>query len=249
MLLEMKKEIDHLVNLRQSSARSREDELMSGTSQFTSGCLGVVIERGIELYRGRRGNISKSLELVSNDTAVYVLDKPKRKNKYCDGPDVGHDMNNHWLLWRLGRPRTAKDAKKGFLWLPHANVETALICWVVSFKQERTAISQFFERHSKYEKYSWDNTVLVLNTWQTELHLSFYVLLDVASPHHAGMPAPTGDPFPGGSKQEIRRASMSFRFDGDLFDRYWTCHYVEYVPGKPREVKLHLCFPVNVYIS
>lgn len=28
---------------------------------------------------------------------------------------------------------------------------------------------------------------------------------------------------------------MSFRFDGDAFDRYWTCHFFEYEPQRARE--------------
>lgn len=31
--------------------------------------------------------------------------------------------------------------------------------------------------------------------------------------------------------KELRRASIGFRFNGDFFDRYWTCHFIRYVLG------------------
>ncbi|KAL1640072.1 hypothetical protein SLS58_007339 [Diplodia intermedia] len=30
----------------------------------------------------------------------------------------------------------------------------------------------------------------------------------------------------------LSRAAMGFRFDGDFFDRYWTCHFIEHKPKK-----------------
>ncbi|KKY32525.1 putative mg2+ transporter zinc transport protein [Diaporthe ampelina] len=149
------------------------------------------------------------------------------------------------LFASLTSPRTAQQAKKRFLWLPHANAETALLCWAASPEQERAAISLFFDRHSKYEKYVWDDTTMVLNTWKTELHLSFYVLVDTSTPRHVGLPPPTADLLPGELRREIRRASMSFRFDGDFFDRYWTCHFVEHVPNKLHQVEWSLPFDAS----
>lgn len=230
-------QINLVLDLPQFSAREPEDNTIPGNSQSSSDCVGDVIKKGIEAYRGRYRTFSESIQPTIDKTSAFVADIPKQKNKHRTGPQGNSDLTNSWLLDRLKAPRTAEDAKKRFLWLPHANAATAFICWVASSGQERAAISQFFDRHSRYEKYFWDDTVMVLNTWETELHLSFYVLVDVASPRYASLPPLTGDPFPGGSKQEICRASVSFRFDGDLFDRYWTCHYVEYVPSKPRQVK------------
>lgn len=229
--------------LRRSRPRIREDDSIFGTSSDYSE---HIIDDGFELRRGRSGTFSKSLEpMAACDEAVFVVDKPKRKITYHEDRIKNINLKNWELLLRLEAPRTAENAKKRFLWLPHANAETALICWAAYPLLERMEISRFFDSHSRYEKYFWDDTALLLNTWKTALHLSFYVLVDVAWPHQVGLPRLTAEPFPGESKQEIRRACMSFRFDGDLFDRYWTCHYVEYVPSKPRQV--HWCLPLDSY--
>lgn len=84
---------------------------------------------------------------------------------------------------------------------------------------------------------------MVLNTWQTELHLSFFVMVEISAPRYVGLPSLTGDPFSGGPMGlQIRRASMSFHFDGDFCDRYWTCHYIEHVPSKLRQAEWRFPF-------
>lgn len=235
---DIQNQINHLLDVRQSRL-NRKLHSIFGSSNNSSEC---VIGQGFELHCGRSGTSSESLEPMAYDAAAFVIDRPKRKNTFQEDPIESFNLTNWKLLSRLGAPRTAENAKKRFLWLPHANAETALICWAAVPEEDRTSISQFFDSHSKYEKRFGEYTELLLNTWETELHLSFYVLVDVASPHHAGLPPLNRDLFPGGSQQEICRASMSFCFDGDLFDRYWTCHYVEYVPSKPRQVKWRFPF-------
>lgn len=164
---------------------------------------------------------------------VFVLDVPKQKRLEKRGERELYGIShNDDLAVRIGAPRTAQHAKKRFIWLPHANEETALVCWATSPDQEKAAVSRFFDRHSRYEKYVGDAATRLLNTWRTELHLSFYVLVEASTRRNTGLPPLTRHLFPGDSKNEIRRASMGFRFDGDFFDRYWTCHYIEHVPSK-----------------
>ncbi|KAK2767880.1 hypothetical protein CKAH01_15214 [Colletotrichum kahawae] len=80
-----------------------------------------------------------------------------------------------------------------------------------------------------------EETAAVLNTWNTEIHFSFYRL--DAGADQIGKTAQSlngthvaADIFSVG-KGEQRRAlvkvSMGFRFEGDLFDRYWTCRFLD----------------------
>lgn len=201
--------------------------------------VGGVVARALGGYQTSGGFDFPTLK--SFESKVFVVDTPKQKRlgkrekKTLEYRRHVPPLHNADLRYKLSAPRTAEKAKKRFIWFPHANAETALLCWAASPEQERPAISLFFDRHSRYEKHFWDDTTMVLNTWQTELHLSFYMLVDNHPYHYIGLPSPSRDKFPGNSRKEIRRASVGFRFDGDFFDRYWTCHYIEYIPqGEPR---------------
>lgn len=137
--------------------------------------------------------------------------------------------HNEELEKKLGSPRSAEGAKKRFIWLPQADCsESALtLCERANASDaEKQAVSVFFSRHLKYRNLFSEDTTLALNSWQTELNLSFFFEL-----------SSKGD-IKGDDKDEKiqnrsieaprrNRASLGYRFDGDLFDRYWTCHFVE----------------------
>jgi hypothetical protein len=173
----------------------------------------------------------------------FVASLPKQKSlvrrqkrgKRAIGANVAYlfiSRLNGWLWDSIKEARSALNAKKRFLWLPsRSDSKTALLCWLASTERERPAISLFFDRHAEYDNQLWDDTTMALNTWQTELHLCFWVLFDKSQHLHAGIPHPLEAPWPRDSTKELRRASIGFRFDGDLFDRYWTCHFLQYVPG------------------
>lgn len=178
---------------------------------------------------------------LSLKTATFIADTPKQKHlgkreKRELESMIPEKLNNYELRDKFKVPRTATKAKKRFLWLPRADDDTASLCQVVSPEPERSALFLFFDRHSRYEKYVWDDTTMVVNAWQTEIHLSFYELVDAARPTNLGLPPLSKDPFPGASKRELRRASMGFRFDGDFFDRYWTCHYIEHTDNPQKNL-------------
>ncbi|KAH6643260.1 hypothetical protein BKA67DRAFT_665085 [Truncatella angustata] len=142
-------------------------------------------------------------------------------------------------LWseHLNRSRTAGTAKKRLIYLPKANAQSALACVLGSPESERQSMSTFFDRHRNYNLYFFDDTTMSLNTWETELHLSFYQLSrttqSVSAEEMQGIPRALMDVLPGGKDIEITKASVGFRFSGDFFDRYWTCHVIEFVPAKP----------------
>ncbi|KAK7716237.1 hypothetical protein SLS64_003389 [Diaporthe eres] len=173
------------------------------------------------------------------DGMVASLPKQKTRRQKRGKRDFGALVsflpfsNPNEELWNtIGKARSAMKAKKRFLWLPlHSKPQTALLCWLASIEPEKSAMSIFFDRHAKYENHLWDDTTMVLNVWQTELHLSFWVIYEKKQPLCPGLPNPITAPWPRGSEKELRRAAISFRFDGDFFDRYWTCHFIKYVPG------------------
>ncbi|KAJ4251044.1 hypothetical protein NW762_011694 [Fusarium torreyae] len=93
-------------------------------------------------------------------------------------------------------------------------------------------LSSFFRKHETYDKFFLEETESVLNSWTTELHLSFYKTGEKkAAANRAATNAPHERllSLPDVEDQhytQIVRASVSFRFDGDFFDRYWTCWYL-----------------------
>ncbi|RYP92831.1 hypothetical protein DL770_001002 [Monosporascus sp. CRB-9-2] len=173
------------------------------------------------------------------DWRSLVANTPKTRRSWKQGKDDGRYPiyhTNATLQKELTKPRTAENAKKRLIWLPKANAETALICYLASVDAEKPAISLFMDRHWNQEDYFFDDTTMVTNTWETELHLSFYQLTE-----HRGagdIRTLSEDIFPY-KEAQIAKASKGFRFLGDFFDRYWTCHIIEngiaLRPDEPRQ--------------
>lgn len=185
-----------------------------------------VIARGWNNCRHLNDFTCNGVAFVAN--APKQKCKSKREKRRQDDEATATERNNRQLWGILGKKRTADTAKKRFIWLPHPNAETAFLCWLASTESEKK-MSLFFDRHSRYEQHFWDSTNQRLNVWQTELHLSFYTLVHQNTQWHDGIPDKVQIPLPS-SSMALRRASMGFRFDGDLFDRYWTCHFIQFVP-------------------
>ncbi|KAM0481058.1 hypothetical protein ACHAPX_003951 [Trichoderma viride] len=190
-----------------------------------------------------------------NDKAKgYLIDVPKSKSVGEKDKQITEEIfekeisRNSEMYDLLAEKRLSEKAKKRLLHFYEPNAETALICSLAS--SEPNEISSFFQRHALYEKYFFDEITPILNTWETELHLSFYrITLKSDSPKASDIPPSVTPPssispsdemeFPHSHQQNqnkwISRAAMSFRFDGDAFDRYWTCHFFEYEPQRARE--------------
>ncbi|KAM0431335.1 hypothetical protein ACHAPT_005309 [Fusarium lateritium] len=93
---------------------------------------------------------------------------------------------------------------------------------------DQPAVEAFYKRHTSYGKSFFEETTAELDKWTTELHLSFYttnksttIPKDMFSLQRLSE---------GGGPGRLAKAAMSFRFDGDFFDRYWTCHFMESDP-------------------
>lgn len=199
-----------------------------------------IVDRELwHLYLGENFSFETIEAKDGEDGLVASLPKQKRQRQRRGKRDIGASLvypsnpNLNETLWNsIGKARSAADAKKRFLWLPaRSNSQTAFLCWLASTEAEKPAISLFFDRHAEYDNHLWDDTTMVLNTWETELHMCFWVLVDKSQPLHEGIPQPLEAPWPRGNTKELRRAAIGFRFDGDFFDRYWTCHFIQYIPG------------------
>lgn len=170
------------------------------------------------VIKGLIADIPKSRKGLQNQKAnkgtLGQLKEVKRSFK--------HILNKN-LLDNLVQWRTADDEliKRRLIWLPLANEDTASLCCLAAPPSEQEDLLAFFDSHAMFEKKFLDDTTAVTNTWTTEFHLSFYQLnkdepLNISKGNGSG---PRLIP--------LRRGTMGFRFNGDFFDRYWTCHIVE----------------------
>lgn len=165
-----------------------------------------------------------------------VWDAPKQKNR-GKRTNLTKDSelfnNGEGLVGYLAAHRTADEAKKRFIWLPDSRPHSALICWACTPDlTEQLSLSHFFDCHAQYGKLVLDDTNKLLNTWKTELHLSFYVLSWLQELESDTIPGLDKETLPGEPDRFLVRASMSFRFDGDFSDRFWTCSVVDHVPSR-----------------
>lgn len=120
-------------------------------------------------------------------------------------------------------------AKKRLMHFYEMDHELAVTCYQASSEAEH--LSRFFDRHATYDKYFYEDAQLLFNSWTTELHLSFYQILSGDSHVPSGISQLKQIPFPSfrndNQSQSINRVSMSLRFDGDIFDSSWICHFID----------------------
>ncbi|KAK4085530.1 uncharacterized protein Triagg1_520 [Trichoderma aggressivum f. europaeum] len=176
-----------------------------------------------------------TLQGTQEDILGYIIDVPRKSDKRQDTPKRVEIKSAQSLNKTISRKRTTKNAKKRLLHFHRATDKTALICYISAI--EHPDISAFFDKHMTYDKHFHEETNAVLNLWVTELHLSFYqTISQEISPDMACIPRFECYSFPrrkneeAGNRKLISRAVMSFRFDGDFFDRHWTCHFFEFNP-------------------
>ncbi|KAK2606669.1 hypothetical protein N8I77_005403 [Diaporthe amygdali] len=172
----------------------------------------------------------------TGDSGLGVLDSFSRKHlqgkgaaNLFEGRAISVNMGSFEDVWEnvLSRPRTVAKAKKRAILLVHKGTdrgpEAALLCYAATKGDERMNMFEFFQRHFRHEKVMFDHCSLVYNTWETEVHMSFFILRDKSEPL-SGDTAQHVEGFPGVQGKHIFRGSMGFRFHGDAFDRYWTLH-------------------------
>ncbi|PVH69762.1 hypothetical protein DL98DRAFT_598382 [Cadophora sp. DSE1049] len=186
----------------------------------------------------------------SNSKTALVVDMTKkhlewRSRRPLEPPTM---MSNFELYNKLRMPRTVNTAKKRFIWLPRANAEAALVCSLASTdEEEEVAMVRFFDRHANRDVFFFDHATRVKNIWESEFHLSFFHLAALEA-KQSGIPTSRIEfELPGNTEKKLTRVSIGFRFYGDFFDRYWTCHYIEHVPclSSPKWESLNLNFSTS----
>ena len=136
---------------------------------------------------------------------------------------------------RLTEPRLHKLAKKRLIEFSSQDRTSALICLLTSPRDEKPQFLEFLRRHDLSTNFFGECVDWRLNVWDTELHLAFYQLVDGESEHPVSKPSN----FHGGLRtrnmpsllgtshlRKITPMVMSFRFVGDLRDRFWTCSFI-----------------------
>ncbi|KAF7680086.1 hypothetical protein GT037_001737 [Alternaria burnsii] len=165
------------------------------------------------------------------DTTVIpygvIIDIPKtdRSKEYKDPLLDVELLDNEDMYNKLRKERSVHNSKKRLIWITNPDTDTKRFCSITSADDESDSLNLFFERHNSKSKYFSDEVTATANLWTTELHLSSYRLINQPrNGKRAGMP------FLGNNNLLIERAGAGFRFVGDFFDRYWTCHALETEP-------------------
>lgn len=226
----MEKSIPSSHALDSSKIMLIDEEWLYNYPQFLlgSGFGEIDIENSIVLLKS--GKFS-GRDAQASSIVAFVVDVAKQKHQekrhnYKPPKQKSFEANGA-LFEYLKSPRTSVKAKKRLIWLAHANKETKVNCLATTPKMDRLALSGFFDRHDQYTKDVWDHVNIVLNVWQTKIHLSFYVLAMRKESPIDGPPPRKMVAIPRNSKMVLELTSMSFHFSGDSFDRYWTCHIVD----------------------
>ncbi|KAL4765786.1 uncharacterized protein BDW70DRAFT_167587 [Aspergillus foveolatus] len=164
----------------------------------------------------------------------YIVDVRKSRKQHKRGRLAKFKWYEFWsfhALWEyLRQPRYEFSAKKRFICLKSIDPVRAMICYVTSPESERMSLAQFFDRHGKSKPYLYDDTMVALNLWVTEVYFQFFHKLnhDQKPPGQSGQKwAMFGQLKPSGRPFYLVTAFTGFRIVGDFFDRYWTCHYID----------------------
>ena len=135
-----------------------------------------------------------------------------------------YDSASFWA--QLLRPRTPDRAKKRLIEISSRDKNSALMCWLSSPQQEQPFLWLFLSRNDALENFFGERADKRANLWETEFHLGFYQLLDSTdSPsrsHSRKMPSLSQNQGP----RTIAPVALSFRFVGDLRDRFWSCLFL-----------------------
>ncbi|KAB2109626.1 hypothetical protein AG0111_0g1109 [Alternaria gaisen] len=156
-------------------------------------------------------------DTVKNKNATVIphgviIDIPKTdRSKEYEDPLVDVELlDNEDMYNKLRKERSVHNSKKRLIWITNPDTDTKRFCCITSTDDESDSLNLFFERHNDKAKYFSDEVTAAANLWTTELHLSSYRLIR--------------------QPRDGKRAGAGFRFVGDFFDRYWTCHALETEP-------------------
>lgn len=169
-------------------------------------------------------NVTTQREISVHELRRLIIDIPKRRNPTDSRTVVDpQPCTNKEFFERLQQWRTKQSnmlIKKRIIWLSSNDEEAAVICPASVPESEQLALTGFFGKHNNRDKHFLDDPSAGNNSWKTEFQLSFYQL---EKPGNNARSKPEI-----ALAKRIRRASMGFRFNGDFFDCYWTCHILNF---------------------
>jgi hypothetical protein len=213
----------------------RESETLESSPSSTS---------TIRKHRGPEKTLNRNR--TAGVAAVFDVSKKESKREKQRGAPKLPDMLTAEKLWiELGKSRNAELSKKRFVWLTNNEEDIARCCYFSSHNDEKAAMLRFFDKNVNAEHSFHDETTMYLNTWETELHISFFQLLNF-NHSNSNNEDPAYDikfTFPKNGDHAVTKTSMGFRFSGDFFDRFWTCHFVEHMSSTRSEWDLWLPGP------
>ncbi|KAM0210017.1 hypothetical protein ACHAQI_006129 [Fusarium lateritium] len=180
------------------------------------------------------------------ETAGMVVDVPKSHRRQKESAKVllfeKQDVEEY-----MSQGRNPDEAKKRFWLFLSRDTSGNKTCQNTLFETAPLAatsplltsmgLEAFIKRHQSYGKFFFEDSIAVLNTWITEPHLSYYTLAPTGTSsggriHDQGNRQVLEFPTHGTSKtgRRLSRVAMSFHFEGDFFDRYWTCRCLQADP-------------------
>lgn len=195
------------------------------------------ISQQMEIYKNRNQPFKDSV--LSSRQTVSVIDIPKLKHvgkRNRDRSDLEvHTSGSRKEMWdKLAMQRTAEHAKKRSIVLVDPDAEITMIFYLTSPRAFQSSLATFIDQYFRKVIVYRDQTSMVYNTWITELLFSFYVISSEESESQlSNNLGHTGRRFNLGQRNIAVPKSLGFRFDGDMFDRHWTCLVVNSVANVP----------------
>ncbi|OQV09218.1 hypothetical protein CLAIMM_13364 [Cladophialophora immunda] len=198
----------------------------------------VVFNEVIQLYSRNNDQFFADADDERLGSLVDVIRTGKRQSQILE------EIPNAWeLLEHIWKQRTKNDVKKRLIYVYNCGPRFSLALYLSVPEREQYSMATFLARHQTRDVFHREDTHKTFNSWITELHLGFYrVMTDLSVPaadddsdDERIPPSRTifsGKPFrlPGDETKLIEKCAIGFRFDGDLYDRYWTCYVALYLP-------------------
>ena len=135
-----------------------------------------------------------------------------------------YDSASFWA--QLLKPRTPDKAKKRLIEISSRDKDSALMCWLSSPQEEKPFFWLFLSRNDALENFFGERADKRANLWETEFHLGFYQLLDSTDSSSRGNSRKMPSLSQNQGLRTIAPVALSFRFVGDLRDRFWTCLFL-----------------------
>lgn len=157
------------------------------------------------------------------------------------------------LMEKLWDKRPRDRIKRRLIYVYNCGIEMALALYLGTHSAEQYSVAGFLARHQRRDVFFCEHTHKAINSWVTELHLGFYRIVrksrskaddsdteedeEEETIHARTSIFPEKPvPCPDDNTRIIEKGAVGFRFVGDLYDRFWTCHVALCMPsGDPGE--------------